>query len=448
MAETLSLLAMQALNGGGGGGNTPIMVGVVSNGDSMPTHRPDGSPFVLGDFVRAKTTATFPFTVSGLTFNSVKDTAVWMGTEWQMNTTAFQYTSETPLKTKATESLSGNADYQSNANIEFVNIIGKNQTLDVASKTNIIEALNYVWVECKKAGYTFTITETDNDSLRSIVFNVKDKDNNVLINKTLADFVLKTRKVAGLDLVDDITAQEIQDAIKDLTATLTHKTISADDNIITELETDNFKNGVILTVANTGTGGTDTTLLTEKATIDLFDKAGHSLGLSLSGKVLTIQLKDNDNNVLDTKTVDIEFIKSITWDDTTSKLTLTKSDDTTSEVELTKVVITDKAQTLTNKTVDVDDNTVSNIETDNFKASALAQSTDNVRDYAKWKYNLSLTNNYLAVNFNTNKSLWRVLEENDDIEIKVNPVSVYRGNSENKGIKQQAYIYNGGWQQL
>ena len=55
------------------------------------------------------------------------------------------------------------------------------------------------------------------------------------------DIVLKTRKVAGYDLEDDITAQEIQDAIKNITATLTNKTINADNNTITNLETDNFK---------------------------------------------------------------------------------------------------------------------------------------------------------------------------------------------------------------
>lgn len=46
-----------------------------------------------------------------------------------------------------------------------------------------------------------------------------------------------------------------------------------------------------------------------------------------------------------------------------------------------KLVLESKTQTITNKTIDADDNTVENLETDNFKNSALAKSTDNVRNY-------------------------------------------------------------------
>ena len=377
-------LAFGYTNRHGGGGATGMRVGFVNQDTTaFPTKRPDGTPLKTEDYVSVDASAILPFTIGSITFNSKRDTAVWTGGQWVLSAGAVIESNEVFLKQKTRESLSGAQTIQSATNIEFATMIGRQKSISVDDKADIIDALNYIWVECKKAGYTFTITETDSDSIRSIVFNVKDKDNNVLIDKTLNDIILKTRKVAGYDLADDITAQEIQDAIKDLTATLTNKSISADDNTITELETDNFKSGVILNVANTGTGGTDTTLLTEKAIIDLHNKAGHKLSLDLSGKVLTINLLDKNNNIIDTQTVDIEFIKSITWNDATSKLILTKSDNTTSEVELTKVVITDKTQTLTNKTIDAEDNTIEHLETDNFKSSALAKSTDNVRTYAE-----------------------------------------------------------------
>lgn len=55
------------------------------------------------------------------------------------------------------------------------------------------------------------------------------------------DIVLKTRKVAGISLDHDITEQEIQNAIKDIEVELKNKTINADNNDITNLETDNLK---------------------------------------------------------------------------------------------------------------------------------------------------------------------------------------------------------------
>ena len=58
-------------------------------------------------------------------------------------------------------------------------------------------------------------------------------------------FVKKTTEIAGYDLYNDITAQQIEDATKDITATLENKTIDADDNTIQDLETDNFKQSAL-----------------------------------------------------------------------------------------------------------------------------------------------------------------------------------------------------------
>ena len=356
---------------------------IDENTQHLPTQRPSGKPLLIGDWVEVKSTAVLnpPLVIDGITFDSYSDQAVWNSEEWQEQSYSAGKTNEVKVSNSQEESLTGNAGYQNEVNSLVANIIGKNKTLSVENKNNIIDAINYAYEELKKAGYTFEITESDSSGLRSIVFSVKNKDGSSLLNKTLNDFVLKARSIAGHDLSKDITAQEVQDAIKSITATLTNKTINADNNTITDLELDNFKDGVVKTQANTQTGGSDNSILTEKGTIDLHKTAGHLVDLSIDGKVLTIKLKDKSGTVIDTKTTDIEFVKSMSWDNTTPKLTLTKSDNTTVDIELTKAVITDKTQTLTNKTINVDENTVSNIEVDNFKSTAIAKSSDNVRNF-------------------------------------------------------------------
>ena len=62
----------------------------------------------------------------------------------------------------------------------------------------------------------------------------------------LAGLVNATRQVGSNDLSDDITPTQLFNDIKDLTGTLTNKTVDADDNDISNLTVDNFKTGVIV----------------------------------------------------------------------------------------------------------------------------------------------------------------------------------------------------------
>ena len=62
----------------------------------------------------------------------------------------------------------------------------------------------------------------------------------------LAGLVNATRQVGSNDLSDDITPTQLFNDIKDLTGTLTNKTVDADDNDVTNLTVDNFKTGVIV----------------------------------------------------------------------------------------------------------------------------------------------------------------------------------------------------------
>ena len=62
----------------------------------------------------------------------------------------------------------------------------------------------------------------------------------------LAGLVNATRQVGSNDLSDDITPTQLFNDIKDLTGTMTNKSIDADDNDVSNLTVDNFKTGVIV----------------------------------------------------------------------------------------------------------------------------------------------------------------------------------------------------------
>ena len=62
----------------------------------------------------------------------------------------------------------------------------------------------------------------------------------------LAGLVNATRLVGSNDLSDDITPTQLFNDIKDLTGTMTNKSIDADDNDVSNLTVDNFKTGVIV----------------------------------------------------------------------------------------------------------------------------------------------------------------------------------------------------------
>ena len=117
--------------------------------------------------------------------------------------------------------------------------------------------------------------------------------------------------------VEKIDNTESADIVRTAaTQTLTNKTIDADDNTITDLATGNFKSGVIVT--EVGATGSDSSIPTEKAVRDAIADAAEGM------------------------------------------------------------VTTDGTQTLTNKTIDADDNTISDLELDNFKSGVIVDSTTGI----------------------------------------------------------------------
>ena len=156
------------------------------------------------------------------------------------------------------------------------------------------------------------------------------------------------------------TALEFDDTVITTTntKTLTNKTIDADSNTISNLETDNIKAGtLVIESEGIGSNDNDTTIPTSAAVKDYVDTKVTAEDLDFqgdSGGALNIDL--------DSETLTIAGGTGI--DTSGSGNTLTVAIDNT-------VATLTGSQSLTNKTIDVDNNTVSNIELDNLKSGVL-----------------------------------------------------------------------------
>lgn len=155
-----------------------------------------------------------------------------------------------------------------------------------------------------KQGYMYYVSSGEDVTIDGIVWNTGDY---LLINKDVA--AGGTITSADVQKIDNTEASDI--VRLNSAQTLTNKTIDADDNTISDLTTGNFKSGVVKTVlADTATAA-DTVLVSEKA-------IASALANAVEG-----------------------------------------------------MVTVDGAQELTNKTIDADSNSISNLETDNFKAGVV-----------------------------------------------------------------------------
>ena len=108
---------------------------------------------------------------------------------------------------------------------------------------------------------------------KDMLVSANDAGTLISTNININDIVLKQRKVAGISLDHDITEQELQDAIKEITAVLKNKTINADNNTILNLTIDNFKDGEVRTSVRDADEADDIHFVTEKAVRDAIIEA-------------------------------------------------------------------------------------------------------------------------------------------------------------------------------
>lgn len=179
----------------GGGSSNPFMhIGTIDQTTtSFPTTRPDGSELVNGDFLKIRPDAEVPFTIEGITFNSVKDQATWLEDHWDLNANPYQNTYETPVKNKSTESLSGLAVRQNKVNEEFAEAI-KNGSAVIINATDSFElepgirfpmlttGLVTKAYNAMKAGKPVLVIDMDGAESYAPVSAIKDDDNEITLS--------------------------------------------------------------------------------------------------------------------------------------------------------------------------------------------------------------------------------------------------------------------------
>lgn len=137
---------------------------------ALPTQRKSGKPLIVGDYVKVDDTAVghFPFTIAGITFDSINDQAEWTGTKWQEKSYSAGSTNEVTVNDKTKESIAETSAYQSDINEEVVNefkkiIIEKD---DLASVTTPLARPYYQKTDTtarKKGLYWYNTNSTKTD---------------------------------------------------------------------------------------------------------------------------------------------------------------------------------------------------------------------------------------------------------------------------------------------
>ncbi len=143
---------------------------------------------------------------------------------------------------------------------------------------------------------------------------------------------------------------------------LTNKTINLDSNTLTNIEVDNLKSGVLDTDLSS-VAATDTTIASAKAIKPYVYAQVPAQDLDISDGSSTIAID------LDSETLSLLGGTGLTASASGNGVTFA--------IDSSVATLTG-TQTLTNKTIDVDNNTVSNIEVDNFKASAIVIESEGI----------------------------------------------------------------------
>lgn len=155
---------------------------------------------------------------------------------------------------------------------------------------------NYVKAKIQVESNTYYFVGNDEDGYTLYYYDADFKE--AIIGNFEIDFsqyAVKETTIGSYTLENDITAQNIQDDIKDLTAELTNKTFDADDNTIKNIIVSNFKTGVVKTAMPETP--VDTELLSAKAIDEAKqDKFSEGTAISEIEDTTTISSVDLENN--------------------------------------------------------------------------------------------------------------------------------------------------------
>lgn len=219
-----------------------ISVGFVSNGGSFPITRLDGSALQKGDYVLPSSGSSFPMYVEGKAFMNNTYRGIYLGgSSWETRGQGLQNTSETTVANPTNESYSGTKTLQSEINIENKEEFDKRELK--SNKFNSFDDLPDGDLTKYPSGHA--VRELNKKNIPS------------------------TRKVANYTLENDITIQQLIDAIKDVARVYKNVTFDCDDNTLRNIIVAScFKAGEVLSSMPATMTTEEYKLLTAKAIYD------------------------------------------------------------------------------------------------------------------------------------------------------------------------------------
>lgn len=219
-----------------------------------------------------------------------------------------------------------------------------------------------------------------------------DSSDSSLLKIALSTSIAESGAAVDTKVATEKAVRDLHDGIPAETMTLTNKTLSAENNTITDLTLSNLKSGVLVTDLKTGSQADDSTIASAKAvqaaiaaaqvaamqyrgawqiTADATpDMSGLESFLPIyKGDVFAItgtgpveiggiEYNPGDHLIANVDISDASGLVPANFD----KIDSTESED---------LVRLNATQTLTNKTISADTNTISDLETDNFKAGVI-----------------------------------------------------------------------------
>lgn len=215
-------------------------------------------------------------------------------------------------------------------------------------------------------GDFFVVNGTGPATVGGVEFNPGD---HLIANK-------KITAASGLVIgnFDKIDNTEAADLVRlNATQTLTNKTIDADDNTISDLTLSNLKSGVLVTDLSSAQSD-DTTIASAKAVQTAINTASPHVD-----DVTIEAYKAQVGDAYDTLRVKDGGISIEKMDSDALSLGTSESQANAvlpSVAKVGELITAERSETatLTNKTIDADDNTISDLETDNFKSGVVVTS--------------------------------------------------------------------------